>query len=102
MNPCELCEAKNKKSGCDNCALYNNGDTCSRSECFVNFEGSCLLGIASVCKASPEYEDDLWKHDCSECVHIKDCDGEFSCELTGDEVCSGDSACEDFEEAMDD
>lgn len=99
-NPCNCCEAKDKASGCDNCVLniiIYHGE-CQNNKCMLNYECGCLLSLDDVCKASTCYEDDYRAHDCSECIHIGEIEGEHWCEITGDMVCQYDTACADFKE----
>lgn len=98
MNPCDCCERSSWASGCSNCILDEYETICSNGECFLNHEGSCLLGIAEKCKASPEYVDDSWQHDCSECVSIVWEEGECKCLRHEGIVGACDAVCENFEE----
>lgn len=104
-NPCDVCPAKNRASGCDNCALDHQSMQyeCGNDECMLNYELGCLLGLDEVCKASDCYEDDYRDHDCSECENFedwKDADGVpiHICSLTHEEVGSYDTACSSFTE----
>lgn len=47
-NPCDLC---NKK--CEDCALdvYTRNNYCEQYDCFINYEGSCLLSLYENCGA---------------------------------------------------
>lgn len=103
MNPCDCCEAVQRASGCSNCVLDEYESTCSNSDCFLNYEGSCKISIARVCKASPEYEDDVAMHDCNECVRFtakKDKDGVeyYTCGKDGGQIGKWDTACDNFKE----
>lgn len=49
-NPCDLC----KHEGCDaDCALYRYSQKfqCAEYDCFINYEGSCVLGLYERCGA---------------------------------------------------
>lgn len=48
-HPCDLC----KKTDCCECVLivYNREYECHNGECFVNHDGSCLLGFYEKCGA---------------------------------------------------
>lgn len=49
-NPCDLC----KRHDCDaDCALYRYASKfeCTEYNCFINYEGSCTLGIYENCGA---------------------------------------------------
>lgn len=49
-NPCDLC----KREFCDAvCSLYRYSKKfqCTEYDCFINYEGSCLLGLYENCGA---------------------------------------------------
>lgn len=55
MNPCDLC--KRYRVDCEDCALDRLAATkfkCAEDKCFINDEGSCLLGLYERCGAWKE------------------------------------------------
>ena len=105
-NPCDVCQRKDNASGCFGCAIDFSSMQyeCSNDQCMLNYELGCLLGLDEVCKASPEFLDDIRDHDCSECVRFReklDDDGVpyWTCCDDGEEIGKYDEACENFEEA---
>lgn len=55
MNPCDICEARDKSTnGCTGCALDYSATygMCDNEDCMCNYESGCLLGLDDVCKAS--------------------------------------------------
>lgn len=50
-NPCDLC--KNRDDCIDDCVLdvYSSKYYCSQYDCFVNYEGTCTLGLYENCGA---------------------------------------------------
>jgi len=46
-NPCNICKQRN----CEGCALhrYNTKYLCSANDCFLNYEGSCMLSLYDDC-----------------------------------------------------
>ena len=99
-NPCDCCERRNLASGCSHCALDLGETTCTNSECFLNVEDSCMIGIADTCKASPEFEDNRWFHGCDECVYsYTDDNYTWRCDKhDGEKIGMWYEACEDFKE----
>lgn len=49
-NPCDLCK---RKGCCFDCALngYTEKYECAEHECFLNYEGSCMIGLYERCGA---------------------------------------------------
>lgn len=55
-NPCDICENESK---CEECVLhrmYNKAYECCVYECFLNYEGSCLISIYDDCGCLKNYE----------------------------------------------
>jgi hypothetical protein len=104
-NPCDVCEAKNKASGCDNCVLniiISHGE-CQNDKCFCNYECGCLLSLDDTCKASTCYQDDYIDHDCGECEkftvkYYEDGCEYYTCGEDEAQIGEYDSACESFKE----
>ncbi len=48
-NPCDVC----RRSECIDCALivYATKFECCSYECFLNYEGSCMIGLYDECGA---------------------------------------------------
>lgn len=100
-NPCDVCERKNFASGCSGCVLDTHDATCNNYDCFLQYEDSCLLWFGKSCKASTEYADNHYDHDCDECEDFRNgADGLYYCENTGEEVTRWQTACEDFKERI--
>ena len=51
-NPCDLCK-KNGFCGLEFCALANLAvkSQCTQHQCFLNYEGACLIGLYENCGA---------------------------------------------------
>lgn len=52
-NPCDLC----KREGCEyDCALHGDHKNfqCTEYDCFLNYEGNCLIGLYERCGAWKE------------------------------------------------
>lgn len=106
LNPCDCCPATQKASGCDCCVLHTitTSGECNNDKCFVNYECGCLLSLDNVCKASTAYEYDYTNHVCGECTHRFEKADKYGvfvsyyCDLTDDQACDIDTACEQFEE----
>ena len=50
LNPCDLC----KQKGCpSDCALhgYTKNHECTEYQCFLNYEGTCMVGLYERCGA---------------------------------------------------
>ena len=52
-NPCDLCK---RKGCCYDCALHGYPEKfqCTEYGCFLNYEGSCLIGLYERCGAWKE------------------------------------------------
>lgn len=50
-NPCDLC--KRRGGCCFDCALnvYAEKSECAEHDCFLNYEGSCMIGLYEYCGA---------------------------------------------------
>lgn len=48
-NPCDLCGLECSEAECVLYRVYNEAIYCSAHECFVNYEGSCLLSLYDDC-----------------------------------------------------
>lgn len=55
-NPCDLC----KKKECEDCVfdVYAREIECVQYGCFINYEGSCLLGLYERCGAWKGWRND--------------------------------------------
>ena len=51
-NPCDLCK-KNGFCGLEFCALavYPCNNECAQYQCFLNYEGNCMIGLYDNCGA---------------------------------------------------
>ena len=105
QNPCDICKAKDKASGCFGCALDYSSTygECGNDDCMLNYECGCLMGFDDVCKASTCYRADALDYSCNECIHrtTKKDEGGFEmfwCDLKDEEIALFDDACDDFEE----
>lgn len=56
MNPCDVCKHPCDKLFDNNCIfdVYAQKYECTNYECFINYEGSCLLGAYENCGAWEE------------------------------------------------
>lgn len=57
-NPCDICKSKDNCS--DECILnriYNKAFYCKAYDCFVNYEGSCLLSLYDDCECRKSFEE---------------------------------------------
>jgi len=55
QNPCNICNHKN----CDECVLDRsiyNDRYCAAHDCFLNYEGSCLISVSEDCGCRKEYD----------------------------------------------
>ena len=104
-HPCDVCERQNKASGCSGCIWdLRFSSTCGNCDCEFYYEGDCTLGVSDECKASDNYHDDMFNHDCSECVRFTekiDSDGVpyYTCGEDGAQIGQYDDVCEEFEES---
>ena len=58
-NPCELCE---DTSECAECVLHRPGEIvtyCAADRCFLNYEGSCMIGIYDDCGCRKAFDKEV-------------------------------------------
>lgn len=65
-NPCNICQNRTKDCMESDCRLstFLLNSNCTNYDCMLNYEDSCIIGIAEKCGACPEnrvewYEDEV-------------------------------------------